>query len=357
MVRKILDGKTNPYQNKYLLPAGFCLMLTLNVSLGTAAYAQELDTLVVESQSQSREIIVDGVVEAVNQATVSAQTSGRIQIINYDVNDFVPKGSVIMSFRDTQQQADVTAAQAAFEETQARLAEAQSEYQRVQDVFQKQLVAKSALEKAEADYKAAQQKTTAAEAKVKQAQEELQHTVVHAPYDGILIKRHVEVGELAKIGQPLVSGFSLDKLRITAYVPQFLAQSLRKETPARIILGERSMPVTALTIYPFADAQTHSFQVRAYFNSKEGGFYPGMFTKIAFAVADQQVLLAPAQAIVYRSEVTGVYVVADDGSIHFRQVRVGSRADDKLRILSGLTAGEKIALDPIKAGILRKETN
>jgi len=333
------------------------LVYLISILFAGNVAAQELQTVVLELQTQAQEAVVDGVVEAVNQATISAQTSGRIQAIYYDVNDFVPKASIIMRFRDTDQQAGVTSAQASLGEAKARLVEAESEFKRIQDVFQKQLVAKSALDKAEADFKAAQQKTTIAEAKLKQAQEELEHTVVRAPYDGILVKRFVEPGELAKSGQQLVSGFSLDKLRVTAQVPQYLVASLRKNTPARIITGDHSLPVTQLTIYPFANEQTHSFQVRAYFDSEQGGLYPGMFIKVAFAVGDEQVLLAPVEAVVRRSEVTGVYVLAEDGSIRFRQIRVGKQIDNKLLILSGLVAGESIAINPIKAGILRKETN
>ena len=61
--------------------------------------------------------------------------------------------------------------------------------------------------------------------------------------------------------------------------------------------------------------------------------------------------MVPKQSIVFRSEVTAVYIVADDGRINFRHVRLGSVSNDSQAVLSGLAEGEKVALQPIKAGI------
>ncbi len=72
-------------------------------------------------------------------------------------------------------------------------------------------------------------------------------------------------------------------------------------------------------------------------------------------VGEKQVLMMPQSSVVYRSEVTAVYVVAEDGTVNFRHVRLGSKSDGSQVVLSGLDAGEKVALDPIKAGIVLKQ--
>ena len=76
-----------------------------------------------------------------------------------------------------------------------------------------------------------------------------------------------------------------------------------------------------------------------------------MFVKASLVTGEKQVLQVPQRSIVYRSELTAVYVIADDGTINFRHVRLGRKNGDSLIVLSGLTEGEKVALDPIKAGI------
>ncbi|MBU2477570.1 MAG: efflux transporter periplasmic adaptor subunit, partial [Gammaproteobacteria bacterium] len=86
------------------------------------------------------------------------------------------------------------------------------------------------------------------------------------------------------------------------------------------------------------------------------GLYPGMLVKVGFATGDVEQLLIPTRALVQRSEVTAVYVVGSDDGVQFRQVRAGRALTDGLTpILSGLVAGESVALDPIQAGSLLKQ--
>jgi len=90
----------------------------------------------------------------------------------------------------------------------------------------------------------------------------------------------------------------------------------------------------------------------------EGGHedvYPGMFAKVAFATGEAQVLLVPAAAVVHRSEVTAVYVIDAQGNVRFRQIRTGAVHGDKVEVLAGLSTGERVALDPIRAGVYLKE--
>jgi multidrug efflux pump subunit AcrA (membrane-fusion protein) len=79
-----------------------------------------------------------------------------------------------------------------------------------------------------------------------------------------------------------------------------------------------------------------------------------MFVKVAFVVGKSQRLLVPSKALMRRSEVTGVYVVDGLQRVRMRQVRVGGTFGDRTEILSGLHAGERVAEDPVKAGIYLK---
>jgi len=79
-----------------------------------------------------------------------------------------------------------------------------------------------------------------------------------------------------------------------------------------------------------------------------------MFIKTGFVVGEKSELTVPKAAVVYRSEVTGVYVVTDGGHVHFRQVRLGRALDSAYVVLAGLNEGERVALDPIAAGVLLK---
>lgn len=225
-------------------------------------------------------------------------------------------------------------------------------------------MAKSAVDKTAADVKAARQRVKAAEADNKKAREQLEYTAVRAPYAGIVVKRHVNIGERVRPGTPLMTGFSLAKLRATASVPQVMVEAVRQHGEVNISLSGTGKTVSSnkLTVYPYANAKTHDFTVRAELSSVPAGFYPGMFVKARFVVGQVSRLLIPKSAVVHRSEVTAVYVVDKKGRVGFRAVRVGASlpaegsvfVNDNIEILAGLTAGEQVALDPVKAGVLLK---
>jgi multidrug efflux pump subunit AcrA (membrane-fusion protein) len=115
------------------------------IAAASGAFAADtgLATLTTAYESAPRERVWDGTVEAVNRATVSAQTSGRVAAILYDVDDFVEAGAVIMRFTDTEQRAALGRAQAAAQEAEARFTEAESEQRRIAAMFESGTVAKA----------------------------------------------------------------------------------------------------------------------------------------------------------------------------------------------------------------------
>jgi RND family efflux transporter MFP subunit len=300
--------------------------------------------------------VLDGRIEAVQQATVSAQTSGRVVEVFFDVDDFVEEGDLILRLRDTEQRSRLEQAEAGLREARARYNEARSDYERIEDIFERQLVSRSEMDRATAALRSARARLESAQAAVEGAREELDHTRVVAPYAGILTERHVETGESVSPGQPLVSGISLEHLRVVTQVPQRHIQAVREHQQARVMLNG-AMPVSAegLTLFPYADPVSASFRVRVQLPDGTSGLFPGMFVKVAFTVGEQERLLVPTEAVMQRGEVSAVYVVDEDGRIRLRQVRTGRAASqDHVQVLAGLEAGERVAVDPVRAGITLK---
>lgn len=331
-------------------------------AIGDTAQGVELPfaTAVASSRAVVRERVLDGTVEAVNQSTVSAQISGRIAAIYYDVDDYVPKGSVILRFRDTEQRAQVAKGEADVREAQARLAEAEKTLERVEKLHATKLISKADLDRARANRDASRSRLEAAQAVLAQAREQLAYTVVRAPYAGIVTARHVEIGESATPGKPLMTGFSLEQLRVRVDVPQQMVEQIRTISKAHVILpsgaGAESIAAQGITVFPYANRESNTFAVRVRLPDNIAHLFPGMLVKVAFEVGRRTSLAIPAKALVYRSEVTGVYVVKEDGTVVLRQVRPGREADNgMIEILAGLSEGERIALDPVRAGVYLKE--
>ena len=286
--------------------------------------ASGLQTVVVATASVESETSFDGVIEAVNQATVAAQTAGRVLELPYDIGDYVERGAVIVRLRDTEQRARADSAGAASTDARARLAEAQLAHERIKDVFEKGMVAKATYDKALADLKSAQARVDAAASAAQEAREGLEYTTIRAPYSGIVVARHIKVGEIAAVGKPLMTGLSLEELRAVVDIPQEHIGPLRKHRRARVVLPNgRSVDAEQLRLSPAADPGTQSFRVQVTLPKGDHGVFPGTLVKVAFVTGEEKQLLAPAAAIVRRGEITGVYVEDEHGRISFRYVRTG----------------------------------
>ena len=336
------------------------ILVTL-MGLGSSAPipSTELAVAPVEYRITPREYRLDGVVEAVNHTTVSAQTRGLVQEILYDVDDTVEKGAVVVRLRDTEQRAALDRTEADLAAALAHRDQADVEFRRVSGLYRKKAASKSMNDKARAERNAAHAEADAAQARLDQAREQLSYTEIRAPYDGIVSERHVEVGEVATPGAPVMSGVSLDSLRVTVDVPQSVIPLIRRGGAVRVYLADDSLLAPEkVTVFPYADRDSNTFEVRATLPSGSHGLYPGMYVKTGFVTGERQQLTVPVQAVVHRSEVTGVYVVGDDGRINFRQGRGGRRAghgaDEVITVLAGLNAGEQVALDPIAAAVRLK---
>ena len=330
------------------------IMLAATISFTAAA--EELKTVVSELITMPQLYQVDGVVEARQQATLSAEVAGKIEMVNFDVDDFVEQGQVILRIRDREYRASRQQASAALDEARASLQDAQREFKRSRDLRKQKLISQADFDRAEANLKAAEARETAAEASLERAEEQLGYTVVRAPYSGVVVERHVEPGESVNPGQPIMTGYALGQLRVSADVPQSLIGTLRENRLARVVLLEdgRGIDAEKITIHPFADPQNHSFPVRLDLPEIRDGLYPGMLVKVELSIGSSERLLLPQEAVVSRSEVNAVYVVDADGRLSLRQVRPGNRYGDRIEILAGLDANETVALDPVRAGIEHK---
>jgi RND family efflux transporter MFP subunit len=344
-------------RGRHLLLVGFALLLGACAKSPAPASAPppkpELTTVAVAAERVPLELVWDGVVEAVNQATLSAQTSGRVVELPYDVDDFVPAGAVVVRFTDVEQQSVRKRADAQLAAAEAANRNAEADYKRIAEIYARKLVAKADLDQATARRDATRAALDSARAAVREASQQVDYTVIRAPYSGIVTARHVQVGESVRPGQPLISGLSLGQLRVNVNVPQSDIAAIRAHKQAAVILdaaSDKRVVAKNVILFPYADPQTHSFKVRLELPEQETGLNPGMTVKTAFVVGDAERLLVPVSALVQRSEVSAVYVV-DDTGVSLRQLRLGHRFGDRVEVLSGLKAGDRVATDPVEAGL------
>jgi len=311
-------------------------------------------TAAVEYREVDEVYTVDGTVEAVKQSTVAAQIPGRVVEIRFDAGDRVKQGEVIVRIDSREVSDALASAEAQRAQTRAALTNARAVYERTRELFDQKFVSKAALDKALADYQAAQAQFEAAAAAASRAATVKGYAVVAAPYSGVVAARHVELGETVAPGTPLMTGFDPRDLRVVADIPQHKLGAIRRDASARVEFVQLKQVVESapLTVLPTADARTHTTRVRLALPRYVDGTYPGMYARVHFTIGRAKKLVIPAAAVVRRTELTGAYVVAANGDLQFRQVRLGAAAGDAgVEVLAGLKPGERVALDPVAAAI------
>lgn len=313
-----------------------------------------LKTGLVEVRELELAYTAEALIEAVRQSTVSAQIAGRIVELRFDVGDVVKKGEVIVRIDERAATRALEASEAQVREAQAALANARARYERSKQLLSQKFISQAALDQDESAYKAAQARVSALLAGAGAAATEKRFATVVAPYGGVVSARHVELGEMAVPGKPLMTGFDPSTLRVVATVPQAQVAAIQASGRARVEVPSlgRWIDVKQMTVMPSADPRTHTTRVRLELPADLRGVYPGVYARAHFIVGSAPKLLVPRAAVFRRSELTAVYVVGEDGRPRLRQVRVGSAGDEhSVEVLAGLKPGERVALDPIPAGM------
>lgn len=300
----------------------------------------------------------DGVVQAVRQTVIAAQVSGAVVALDVKAGDTVRPGQVLL--RLDARAADQTAAAGAAQVQAARAAQeaATREWQRQQQLFHTGYISRAALDNAEAQFKAAQATAEAQLASAGAARTQSGFYVVKAPYGGTVAEVSVVLGDMALPGRPLVTLYDPAALRISAAVPQTVAARLPKghtlqvevELPGLAGGGSagRIRPLRT-QLLPTVDPATHTLELRLDLPpATPAGVRPGMFARawLPEAAGGETRLYVPARAVVRRAELTAVYVINSDGRPLLRQVRLGRSDGERVEVLAGVAAGERVALDP-----------
>jgi len=349
--------------SRYTLHARSGLLIAGLLLLPAALLAADGDaavpTVKIEPQLRARSHASEATIEAVRQATVAAQVQGRVLEARADAGARVRQGDVLMRIDTREADQAVAAAAANVAAAQARLVDSRAALERTRSLRARNFISAAALDQAQAAFDAARAQHAAAEAGRAQADASRGFATVTSPLTGVVAQRLTEPGEMAQPGRPLMLIYEPGALRAVADVPQQQLASLgRGALQARVEFPEsgRWLDAASVTVLPAADPRTHTARVRVALPADAAGVVPGMAARVHFLVGSAPRLTVPGAAVLRRGEVTGVYVADGKGGFSLRQLRLGSALDDaSVEVLAGLSGGETIALDPVRAGLVRRK--
>lgn len=196
----------------------------------------------------------------------------------------------------------------------------------------------------------AQNAILSAQSQIQAIDAKLRDAISLAPFDGVILKKFVEVGDTMQPGQPLLVYADVEYLQIMVDVPARLRPSLYEQQmlEAEMDVTGQVVPVRVAQIFPTADSQRHTVKVK--FDLPQGVSAPGMYVKVRvpdLTAPARNNPVIPASAIRYNGSLPGVYVEGRDGRPELRLIRMGESLDNGfVSVLSGLSAGERILRNP-----------
>ena len=339
----------------------------------------------VRQDSVRRSVDVVGTLAAVDQVTISSEADGKVSRILADLGDRVRAGQVLVRIDSEKQQYTYDQQQAALaralaqygatdpenlpdiektpdaQRANADLIQATQAYDRASELFKRTLIsqqalddAKAALQSKRAIYNAALQNgknlrasIQASEATMKLAGRQLRDTEIRAPFDGFVEKRLVNPGELVKSQTPVMAIVRLDPLKVMAEIPEKMAPWISTGQP--VDLQVDAYPARKFTgkvsrISPGVTTATRSFPFEALVPNGDTVLKPGTFARVHIESGQvDTVLTLPYAALQYRYGVNRVFVV-EGGKLALRELSVGQRLGERIEIVSGVKAGERVAV-------------
>ena len=319
-----------------------------------------------------------GYVTARRQATVSAQITGTVSAVLIEEGDRVKEGQVIGRLDDTAQraalaqaQAGLHSAQAVLVQAQAQLAQSRRDVKRDEDLLQRKLVSEQAVEQARTlvDTQAAQvesqrKQIDLAEAAVRSAQVQLDYCTVRSPFTGVVIAKAAQVGEIIS---PLSAGggftrtgigtlVDMDSLEVEVDVNEAYINRVQPGQKVESVLNaypDWQIPSHVIAIIPTADRSKATVKVRIGLDVKDPRIVPDMGVRVSFLEESKAAqpeerprgVLVPTAAL-RRDGDQDIAFVVKDGRAQRRLVSVGAPHGDNRQVLTGLTAGESVIIDP-----------
>ena len=310
-----------------------------------------VETYVVEPADFTDVLQLTGHVQAVHDATLSAQASGTVVALE-ERGAFVREGAPVARLDPTQGRASVDQARAGVAAAEAQYALAQDTYDRMQPLYQDSIISAQEFERVRSQLAQAQANLAQARATLAQAEKRLTDTYVIAPFAGTVETRFVEEGEQISPGQPVARIVNTQRVKIVAGVPERYAgeietgSTVRLRFPAYGGLSMQTAPVSFVGTAIDPDSRTFPIEVRL--PNQDRQLKPEMVVNLYLTRQDiEDALVIPRTSVIRDERGESVFIVLEEDSLAIaerRAVDLGPASGDEVVVQDGLEAGDELVI-------------
>jgi RND family efflux transporter MFP subunit len=322
----------------------------------TALHARQyVTTTSPKAGGEEQPLTLPGTLLGVIESTVYARSNGYVVRWVKDIGSSVKKGDLLAEITAPEVDQELSQAISARDQAAASAALAKSTADRWQALRQKDAVTQQDLDERVSAYSQAAANLAAADANVGRLRKLQGFNLVVAPYDGVVTRRTVDVGDLVNAGnggtgQALFAVAQVDPLRLYVYVPQVYAHQVKVGDPVTVTLAERageqyrgSVARTARAI----DTATRTMQVEIRVPNPTNALITGSYVQVSMPIGvDARALVVPTNVLLFRPEGTRVALVDGGGRVHLASVKLGTDFGTSVEILSGLNVSDRIIVNP-----------
>lgn len=313
-----------------------------------AAEPVALETVEAAEAPFQRTTLLSGSLVAHQRAEIAADTAGKVLETRVERGDRVEKGAVLARI-DTRDGALVAAeASAALGAARTQERHARLECDRAARLLQHGVISQAERDRQQAACDSSVAATRAAAARAARAGKQVSDGAVRAPFAGVVAERAVSAGDFVAPGRPVVVLVQRDPLRVELSVPEAAATRVAVGQPIAFGVAPLSgarFRATVRFVGPSLDPRTRNLTIEALVDGDDARLLPGMFATARLPVGEQRLVAVPASAVTKRGESARVFVVLD-GQVRERVVQLGEAEGDRVAVVKGLRAGERVVVRP-----------
>lgn len=330
------------------------VLMALQLGAAVAARAQQMPPAPVRYAEARRhsvrsEVVLPGTVVARTSSVVASEVAGLIVELLAREGDAVRRGQPIAILRRRNLELQLVESKAQLQESQARLELARRSLGRSRELFESGVISQQQLDDAVSESEAWQGQVGQNEAAIARLEDDLARSRIAAPFDGVVVAKHVDVGEWLNVGGAVVELLSLEDLEVVTALPERYFDALRLGAPARVSF--EALPAVEVegevsAIIPRADPQARTFPVKIRIDNPGGRIGVGMLARLSFAAgAETPAVVVPKDAVVTRPGGGRlVYVIDGDDTVREVVVTTGAGTGEWVAIEGGIGPGDRVVV-------------